>query len=132
MYLVIWGAFLQILIIFFPVLGSNPTFDLHFLVGIVVLVLAYYVYLQVRKTSCPERIKRITKTTAYLGALQGVLGVLLYLASRLGVGLPFEDFFTFIHLVLAITIITQASSSATAFDMWEEKEFYATGTQPSV
>jgi hypothetical protein len=30
---------------------------------------------------------------------------------------------TFLHLVIALAIITQASSVATAYDMWEEKEY---------
>jgi hypothetical protein len=29
----------------------------------------------------------------------------------------------FFHVAIALAIITQASSSATSYDMWEEKEF---------
>jgi hypothetical protein len=33
------------------------------------------------------------------------------------------DSINFLHVAVALAIITQAASSATAFDMWEEKEF---------
>lgn len=123
MYLLIWVAFLQILIIMFPVLGSFPTYDLHLVVGVAVIGLAYTVYSRVSKTNCPARIKRITKTTAYLGVFQAILGLILYLVLRFAMGVPFTGFINFIHVAVAIAMITQASSSATAFDMWEEKEF---------
>jgi len=35
---------------------------------------------------------------------------------------------TFLHLVTALAIITQASSVATAYDMWEEHEFNGSKT----
>jgi hypothetical protein len=43
----------------------------------------------------------------------------------LGLGIPSTMIFpiSLIHLVIALAIITQASSVATAFDMWEEHEF---------
>ncbi len=123
MYLLIWVAFLQILIIMFPILGSFPTYDLHLVVGVAVIGLAYTIYSRVSKTDCPARIKRITKTTAYLGVSQAILGLILYLVLRFGIGMPFTGLINFIHVAVAIAMITQASSSATAFDMWEEKEF---------
>lgn len=123
MYLLIWVAFVQILLIMFPVLGSFPTYDLHLVVGVAVISLAYTVYSRVSKTDCPARIKRITKTTAYLGVFQAILGLILYLVLRFAMGVPFTDLINFIHVAVAIAMITQASSSATAFDMWEEKEF---------
>jgi hypothetical protein len=131
LYLVIWISFLQILIILFPVFGSDTTYELHFVVGVVVVGLTYAAYSRVKKTSCPDRIKRITKATATIAIVQGFLGIVLFLADRLGVGVPFTGFIVFIHAVLAITIITQASSSSTAYDMWEEKEFEAPVTKPA-
>jgi hypothetical protein len=131
LYLVIWASFFQILIILFPVLGSDPTYDLHFVVGVIVVGLAYSAHARVRKTNCPDRIKRITKATAIIAIVQGLLGILLYSSVRLSVGVPFTNIIVFLHVVLALTIITQASSSATAYDMWEEKEFDTPVTKPA-
>lgn len=123
MYGLVWAAFFQILIILFPVFGVNIAVGLHVVVGIIVLSLAYYSFARVRATACPDRIKRITKTTAYLGIAQGVLGILLYASIQFKAGSIIQGVITFVHVATALAIITQASSSATAYDMWEEKEF---------
>lgn len=130
MYLLIWVAFLQILIILFPVLSSSDTYDLHGVVGIAVVALAMYAYSMVKKTSCPDRIKRISKTTAILGVVQGVLGVILFAGIMMKFNSTFQTVILFLHVVNALAIITQAASSATAYDMWEEKEFLQ-GQAPS-
>jgi len=124
LYALVWVAFVQILIGVISFLQPLITYGIHPFIGVAVVVLAYLAYSQVRSTSCPDRIKRITKTTFILGALQGVLGVLLYGLSyvNLANGLLF-GIVDFVHVVNALAIITQASSSATAFDMWEEHEF---------
>ncbi len=127
LYLLIWLALVQILIILFPVLAISQTYDLHALVGLAVVAVALYAYSGVRKTSCPDRIKRITKTTVILGVVQGLLGLVLYDSVTTGLGgSEFRTAILFLHAVNALAIITQASSSATAFDMWEEKEFLGT------
>ena len=77
MYLLKWVAFLQIIKKQFPVLGLTPTYYIHSAVGIIVAGVAMYSYSLVRKTACPERIKRISKTTAVLGVVQGILGLIL-------------------------------------------------------
>ena len=123
MYLLIWAVLLEMLIVFFPVLGYDANLDLHMLGGVVVVVLALIVYRQVRKTSCPDRIKRIARSTAQLAVLDAVIGVPLYLTDMSILGVPFKEVILFLHFVLAITIITEASSSATSYDMWEEGEF---------
>jgi heme A synthase len=128
MYALIWVAFAQIILVFFPpLMAFSPTLEIHSLVGIVVVVLAWYVFVLVRKTKCPDRIKRITKTTAYLGVIQVVLGLLLALAPLS----PYDEVILFLHAVNAVAIISQASSSATAFDMWEEGRLLPTAPSPS-
>jgi len=42
------------------------------------------------------------------------------------VSIPLAQVVTFIHLMTALAIITQAASVATAYDMWEEHEYSAT------
>ncbi len=130
MYLLVWIAFFQIIIILFPVLDQMSTDYLHGVVGLIVVAVAMYAYSLVRKSSCPERIKRISKTTAILGVVQGVLGVILFAGIMFHFGSIFQDIILFLHVVNALAIITQAASSATAFDMWEEKEFL--GEHPPV
>jgi hypothetical protein len=122
MYAIIWAAFFEILIALFPPIGASIALGLHAVVGVIVLALAYMVYVRVRVTSCPDRIKRITKATFAFAVLQLFLGAALYEAQRVNSGL-LTDFINFLHVAVALAIITQASSSATAFDMWEEKEF---------
>ena len=123
MYLLIWIAFLQNIIIIFPLLGLTLTYYLHAFVGLIVVGVAMASYSLVRKTACPDRIKRISKTTAILAVIQGLLGIVLLAGIILHFGTVFQDIILFIHVVNALAIITQASSSATAFDMWEQKEF---------
>ncbi len=130
MYLLIWVALLQILFILFSPLGS-PLGDavnlaVHAIIGIAILGLAFYIARGVRHTSCPDRIKRITKTTWSLAVLQAVLGVALALGTIFSWGSLYHSVIAFLHVVNALAIITQASSSATAFDMWEENEFQVT------
>lgn len=126
MYAIIWVAFIEILIVIFPVIGTFLTYDLHFVVGVIVLWLAYLIFARVKTTSCPGRIKRITKATLGFAVFQALLGVALYIALAVNTGGILVDFANFLHVAVALAIITQASSSATAFDMWEEKEFTPT------
>jgi heme A synthase len=122
MYLLIWIAFAQFLIIIFlPSVSS--TYYLHGLIGLVVVAVAMYAWSGVRKTACPDRIKRISKATAILSVVQGLLGVILFAGVMMNFGSTFQTIILFLHVVNALAIITQAASSATAYDMWEEKEF---------
>ena len=123
MYVIIWAAFLQILFILFSPLGDSVDLAVHVPLAAAILVLAFISYRDVGQTSCPDRIKRITKTTWALALLQGVLGIALALGVILSWGSLYTSVVGFLHVGNALAIITQASSSATAYDMWEEKEF---------
>ena len=123
MYLVIWVAFFQILFILFSPLGDMLNLPVHVVIAVVILGLTYTIYRNASRTSCPDRIKRITKTTWYLAILQGVLGIVLVLGVVLSLGSIYVGVASILHVGNALAIITQASSSATAYDMWEEKEF---------
>ena len=127
LYLIVWLAFLQIIIILLPVFGSNLV-DLHVLLGLAILGLAHYDNAKLKSTSAPNRLKRIAKSTAILATFQIILGLILYANVRLSVNVPLVDVVTFLHLVTALAIITQASSVATAYDMWEEHEFNGSKT----
>lgn len=115
LYGMIWLVFLTI-VIRFPA-------ELHLILGIAVLALALSSSAKLRTLSVPDRLKRITRSTAQLSGAQIVLGVLLYAAFRFGFVLIPANILGLLHLVVALAIITQASSVATAYDMWEEREY---------
>jgi hypothetical protein len=123
MYALIWLAFFNILLGFFSPFGYQFDLPIHAVLGLVILGLAFHVNRDVGSTQCPDRIKRIVRTTWYLAIFQIILGIILAGATSMSVGGLIVSLIVFVHAVNAIAIITQASSSATAFDMWEEKEF---------
>lgn len=117
LYLLIWLAFAQFFVTLFSEMFG--VVYLHFLVGLAVLVLAVMNYRDVMRTSAPDRAKRISKAIPGMAAFDGLLGIPLYLFEEGTVHWAI----TVLHLVVALAIIAQASSTATAYDMWEEKEF---------
>ena len=131
MYTIIWVAFFQILFFLFSPLGEDMNLAVHIVVALAVLGLAFTIYRGVGRTPCPDRIKRITKTTWYLAIFQGLLGLVLARGVLITWGLNYGGGLGFIHVGNALAIITQASSSATAYDMWEEKEFQVPSAPPS-
>lgn len=122
LYAMVWLAFLQIVIIILPRF-TIIVLDAHVALGLIILALAHYNSAQIKKTNAPNRLKRIAKSTAVLATVQIILGVILYANLRLDVSIPLVSVIGFVHLVIALAIITQASSVATAFDMWEEHEY---------
>lgn len=122
LYGMVWLTFLQIIVILVPRFTSYLV-EAHVILGILILALAHYDNAQIKKTEAPNRLKRIAKSTAILATIQPVLGIVLWINLRLGVSVPLIDVVSFLHLVTALAIITQASSVATAYDMWEEHEY---------
>lgn len=122
LYAMIWLAFLQIVIITLPRFTAYLV-DAHLALGLAILTLAHYNNAQLKKTDAPNRLKRIVKSTAILATFQIILGVILYLNLRINVSIPLVSVVTFLHLMIALAIITQAASVATAYDMWEEREY---------
>jgi hypothetical protein len=76
-------------------------------------------YREIMKTSAPNRVKRISKAIPAMAGLNGVIGIPLYVFTEGTIHWAI----TVLHLVVALAMIAQASSTATASDMWEEKEF---------
>lgn len=122
LYGMVWLTFLQIIVILVPRFTSYLV-EAHVILGILILALAHYDNAHIKKTEAPNRLKRIAKSTAILATIQPVLGIVLWINLRLGVSVPLIDVVSFLHLVTALAIITQASSVATAYDMWEEHEY---------
>jgi len=120
----VWLAFLQIIIITLPRFTIYLV-DAHVALGLAILVLAHYDNALIKKTAAPNRLKRIVKSTAVLATFQIILGIILYANLRLSVSIPLVSVISFFHIVVALAIITQAASVATAYDMWEEHEYTA-------
>jgi hypothetical protein len=116
LYLLIWLAFAQFFVTFFFLFGA---LYLHFLVGLAVLLLAMMNYRGLMRTFAPNRIKRISKVIPGMAVLGGLLGIPLYMFTDGTLHWAINV----LHLLVALGIIAQASSVATAYDMWEEKEF---------
>jgi hypothetical protein len=124
MYGMIWICFIQILFVLYSPMGADAvTVAVHSSLGVVIFVLAFYISRKVRASGCPDRIKRITRTTRNLAVFQGVIGLAYAGAIMMGLAAVYLWVISFIHVANSLAIITQASSSATGFDMWEEKEF---------
>ncbi len=128
LYAMIWLAFLVFLVILTPVGDRAVLVYGHAVLGVAVLVLAYYNSTELDKTAAPDRIKRIARSTFSLAVAAPILGVLLFV--DLGatwvipvVGISIRGIIELLHVVVVFAIITQVSSTATAYDMWEEKEF---------
>lgn len=124
LYGLIWLVFLQIiLIIVLP--SSDYVIGLHVVIGLGVLGLAQFNSMKMKKTEAPDRLKRIVRSTATLAIAQLVLGLILYLVTftYTSLGSTVQTVVAFIHVAIALAIITQASSVATAYDMWEEHEY---------
>ena len=127
LYAIVWLAFLQIVIILLPRFTIYLV-DAHLGLGLVILALAHYNSTKIRKTEAPTRLKRIAKSTAMLATFQIILGMILYANLRVNVGIPYPSIVSFLHIVIALAIITQAASVATAYDMWEDHEFVTSKT----
>jgi len=113
---------LQIVIIVMPRFTLYLV-DVHAILGLAILGLAHYNNAKMKHTEAPNRLKRITKTTAILATFQIIVGIILYANLRMNLSVPLAGVIIFIHIVLALAIITQAASVATAYDMWEEHEY---------
>ena len=125
LYAMIWLVFLQVILVVPPLAGVEVLVFLHVVLGIAILALAHMDAARLKQLAVPDRIRRIARSTAQLASAQLVLGIYLFLALELepGWGLPGAEVILFLHLVVALAILSQASSTATAYDMWEEREF---------
>ncbi len=132
----VWQSLYGIIwLMFFSILLQSKAIDfpyveyVHMAVGAGVLGLAFLNYSNVSKTEAPARTKRILKAIVSLSTVMMFLGIIIFILSPDvtniddSFGICHMGFARLFHLALAITIITQAASAATSYDMWEEKEF---------
>jgi uncharacterized membrane protein YkgB len=124
LYAMVWLAFLQVVLGVVDISGFKSVLvSCHVVLGFVILGLAHYDNVQIKKSEAPGRLKRTAKATAVLATIQVILGIFLLVNLMVIMSGLLGGVVGFLHLVTALAIITQASSVATAYDMWEEKEF---------
>jgi hypothetical protein len=96
----------------------------HILLGIAMILLTQSNVRRLDILPVPPRLKRISKATAGLALFQIVIGLAWAAMAHLAPELRIVAILLHgAHIVCAFAILSQASSVATAYDMWEEKEF---------
>jgi len=128
LYNTVWLAFFCCVLIprwMIPYMGLSA----HVLLGLLMLVVTLGNAKRLRALPVPDRLKRISKVTAGFAMFQLIAGMALGGIRHLAPNLPVVSKALFgIHVVCALAILAQASSVATGYDMWEEKEI---GSDPA-
>jgi hypothetical protein len=105
-------------------MGGPIGYPVHALLGLLLLFLTVSNARHLNKLPVPDRLKRISRVTAGFAIVQLATGLALGGVHHLVPDLRFvPTILQGIHVVCALAILSQASSVATAYDMWEEKEF---------
>jgi hypothetical protein len=129
LYNTVWLAFFSCVLIprWIPHFIGLPV---HILLGLAMLLVTQSNRKKLAAAPVPDRLKRISTATAGFAVFQLIGGL------ALGAVLHFVPNLTMvcsaikgIHIVCALAILAQASSVATAYDMWEEKEFNAVSSK---
>jgi hypothetical protein len=115
----VWLSFAEIVFVVVVDIGNYipHLVPIHIIVGVALILLAAYNSVEIEKTQAPKRIGRISKAAMMMAIGAAVTGVMRAFIDG------YVCFISFIHVTFIIAMITQASSAATAYDMWEEKEF---------
>ncbi len=123
LYNTVWLAFFSCVLI--PRwMGEYVGLTVHALLGLAMVVVTLSNARNLGALPVPPRLKRISKVTAGFALFQAVVGLALGAVLHLAPDLPVVDpVLRGAHVVSALAILAQASSVATAYDMWEEKEF---------
>ena len=135
LYAMVWLAFLELLVAIDP---KPPSWSIyvHAVLGALLLLLAAFNFVQVRATPAPGRTKRTVRATLGFSILMVFLGALLWAGTgssgSVVRGYSVWDLIHVLHVVSALAIFAQAASAATAFDMWEEREFQRGSTPGEV
>jgi hypothetical protein len=123
LYYTVWLAFFSCVLIsrwMGPYVGTS----VHALLGLLLLIATLSNARSLASLPVPARLKRVSKVTAGFAIFQVVGGLVLGVVAHFAPDLPVvPTVLQVTHIVCALAILAQASSVATAFDMWEEKEF---------
>ncbi len=123
LYNTVWLAFFACVLI--PRwMGASAGFPVHALLGLLLLILTLANARKLAALDVPARLQRISKVTAGFAIFQLVCGFALGGVSHLAPNVAWAlSLLRAVHIICALTILAQASSVATGYDMWEEKEF---------
>ena len=123
LYSTIWLAFFACVLV--PRwMGAPLGLPVHGILGLLLLFLVWSNAHQLQALQVPDRLKRIIRVTKGLAIFQFVSGLGLGALRHLAPDLPaVPAVVQGIHIVCALAILAQASSVATAYDMYEEKEY---------
>jgi hypothetical protein len=103
--------------------------SIHVVLGLILLVITQSNARRLAALPVPSRLKRISKATAGFAIFQIAAGLALGAVMTLTPGFYIVTILLRgAHVVSALAILAQASSVATAYDMWEEKEFVSEPT----
>lgn len=123
LYGTVWLAFFSCVLIS-RWLGASVGASVHMLLGLLLLIMTLTNARNLGALQVPARLKRISKVTAGFAVFQAIGGVALGIIARVSPDLPvIPSILHGAHVVCALAILAQSSSVATAYDMWEEKEF---------
>jgi len=123
LYGAVWLAFFSIVLL--PRwMGAYIGFPVHILLGVVLLFVAFANARRLEPMAVPARLKRISKVIVGFAAFQFVFGAVMGVVMHFFPNIPYmASILHGVHIVCALAILPQTSSLATAYDMWEEKEF---------
>jgi hypothetical protein len=123
LYGTVWLAFFSCVLI--PRwMGPYTGWPIHAVLGIAMLTLTLTNARRLAALPVPPRLKRIGKVTAGFATFQLVCGLAMGTVTYLAPQLPVVPQMLYgFHVICALAILAQSSSMATAYDMWEEKEF---------
>lgn len=123
LYGTVWLAFFSCVII--PRwTGIRIGLSMHVLLGLAMLGLTWINARSLKSMPVPARLKRIGNATVGFAVFQLLCGLAFGAVMHFLPGLRVAaSALRIIHVVCALTVLAQASSLATAYDMWEEKEF---------
>ena len=122
LYNTVWLAFFSCVLI--PRwMGPYAGFPIHSFLGLLMAVVALSNASRLGALAVPDRLKRVSKVMAGLSCFQLIIGIAMGGVAHLAPHLPYvSSVLHGIHIVCALAILSQASSVATGYDMWEEKE----------
>jgi hypothetical protein len=123
LYGLIWLVLLEFFTLMLAPRGNDAARYLHVGLGLAILGLAFVNLRNVEATTAPARTKRIAKIGFRMTGFAALTGFLLFFGIAPSLGILRGGAVYALHLTAVIALTTMAASTATSFDMWEEKEF---------
>jgi hypothetical protein len=122
LYNTVWLAFFACVLI--PRwLGLAVGMPVHIILGALMVLMTQINFRKLASLPVPARLQRISKATAGFAVFQLICGLALGAAAHFAPNLHWAlALLRGVHIVCALAILAQASSVATGYDMWEEKE----------